>query len=136
MAQIAHDSSDPFVFSYGGRTYIVPPKEGGKFEFVSTPFTDEYGFTVNKRELKKTGETSRNFLDVPDNAVHYLMKASVRKRHKNKIRIITDAMSQIDHERAELRAATAALAAERLAFEDKLAVVSVTPSPKAGKAKR
>ena len=34
MPQIVYDGDEPFRFGYGGRSYIVPPKQGGRWEIV------------------------------------------------------------------------------------------------------
>jgi len=136
MPQIVYDGDEPFRFGYGGRSYIVPPKQGGRWEIVYEPYTDEDGFSRNRRVLTKVGESARNFIDVPAGAIAHLFRAEIRKLHKNKIRVISDAMSQVQSELDELKAERAQLESERAELAEKMALLEVGAKPKTTKAKR
>jgi len=134
MPQIVYDGDEPFRFGYGGRSYIVPPKQGGRWEVVYEPYTDEDGFSRNRRVLTKVGESARNFIDVPAGAIAHLFRAEIRKMHKNKIRVISDAMSQVQSELDELKAERAKLDREKEELADRLAALEVSSESK-GKVK-
>lgn len=131
MPQIAYDGDKPFRFAYGGRTYIVPPKQGGRWEIVYESCEDEFGFKKNRRVLKKTAETKRNFIDVPAGAIAHLFRGEVRKMHKNKIRIIDNMASQVEHEMMHLQAERSRLEEEKQELAEKLAAFEGSRSPKA-----
>ena len=130
MPQIVYDGDEPFRFGYGGRSYIVPPKQGGRWEIVYEPYVDEDGFSRNRKVLAKVGESARNFIDVPHGAIAHLFRAEIRKMHKNKIRVISDAMSQVQSELEDLKAERAKLDREKEKFAEQLAALEVPASTK------
>lgn len=127
MPQIVYDGDEPFQFGYGGRTYTVPPRQGGKWEIITEEYKDEHGFSKNRRVLAKTGESKRNFIDVPENAIAHLFKNSVRRMHKNRIRVISDAMSQVEHELADIKTERAQLEAEKKELADRISMLEAGP---------
>ena len=138
MPQIVYDGDEPFRFGYGGRTYIVAPKQGGRWEILYEDYTDDDGFRRARRVLTKTGESARNFIDVPKGAIAHLFKASMRKVHQNKIRVIGDAMAQVEHELKDLRNEREQLEAEKAELADRLAAIEAMetmPKKKAPRAK-
>jgi hypothetical protein len=126
MPQIVYDGDEPFRFGYGGRTYTVPPKQGGKWEVIYEKFMDEHGFERTRRVLVKTGESSRNFIDVPEGAVRHLFKNNIRRMHKNKIRVIDDAMSQVEHQLKDIKADRTKLEQEKRELADRVAALEAT----------
>tara|TARA_R100001594_G_scaffold57489_1_gene91401 strand:- start:190 stop:603 length:414 start_codon:yes stop_codon:yes gene_type:complete len=137
MPQITYDGDTPFTFGYGGRTYIVPPKQGGKWEVVHEQYVDDYGFARSRRVLTKTGESKRNFIDVPAGAVRHLFKNKIKQLHKNRIRVIDDAMSQVEHELKDIQAARAQLEAEKQELADRIAALEAKqPATKKAPRKR
>ena len=135
MPQITHNSDEPFVFAYGGRTYIVPPKHGGKWGVVYEPYVDDNGFSKSRRVVQQTGESARNFIDVPDGAVIHLSSAKMRKRHKNKISVVSDVITQVEHELKDLKADRIKLEEEKRELAEKLAALEAAPAKKAPRAK-
>jgi len=137
MPQIVYDGDEPFRFGYGGRTYIVPPRQGGRWEIVHEQYRDNQGFMRSRRVLTKTGESQRNFIDVPAGAVRHLFKNKVRQLHKKRIRVIHDAMSQVDHELKDIQAARAQLETEKQELADRIAALeSKQPATKKAPRKR
>jgi len=135
MAQITYSGDEPFVFAYGGRTYIVPPKHGGRWEVVYEPYVDDNGFEKSRRVVQQTGESARNFIDVPDGALIHLSTAKMRKRHKNRVSAVSDVMAQVEHELKDLRADREKLEEEKTELAEKLAALETTPAKKASRAK-
>tara|TARA_R100001082_G_C4362738_1_gene160208 strand:+ start:2205 stop:2615 length:411 start_codon:yes stop_codon:yes gene_type:complete len=124
MPQVCHDSDRPFIFSYGGRPYIIPPSHGGKWKVVYERQRDKNGKMQTRTLAKKTGDSKRTYIDIPDEAWRQLQDGEHISRHKGKVRILKDVQTQMEAEMEELRRQKEQLLADQQEFSARLAIAS------------
>ena len=124
MPQICSDSDKPYLFSYGGKTYISPPKQGGKWE-VRHENVIVKGRKRNHAVAKKVGDLPRNYIDVPQAAWEMLNKSSIElTRHNGKIRLLADVREAMEEEMESLRKERENLKKAQEEFNTRLAVAT------------
>lgn len=131
MPQVCYDSDRPFVFSYGGRPYIIPPNHGGKWKLTTEKRKDKRGRMKTVTVAKKVGDSTRTYIDIPDEAWRQLQNDSTHlERHKGKVRILQDVQSELEAEMEEIKAAKIKLEEDQKEFATKLSVAMASEPSK------
>tara|TARA_B110000014_G_scaffold263320_1_gene259689 strand:- start:134 stop:553 length:420 start_codon:yes stop_codon:yes gene_type:complete len=127
MPQICIDSDEPFVFAYGGRPYIIPPRHGGRWQLKEELVPNKKGRKVQRSVPKKVGDSNRTYIDVTDTIWRMLTTDStLLERHQNKIRLLSDVQSELQAEMEEIKAAKKKLEEEQEEFTARLAVATAS----------
>jgi len=135
MPQVCYDSDRPFVFSYGGKPYIIPPNHGGKWKLVTEKRKDKRGRMRSITVAKKVGDSTRTYIDIPDEAWRQLQNDSTHlERHKGRVRVLQDVQSQLEAEMEDIKAAKAKLEEDQRQFADRLSI-AMASEPKTNKKK-
>ena len=94
MQRVYNPYDKPFIFAFGGKTWCVPPKDGGTWvmETVPTQFEQQLrsgqtvkvtGSKAQPKFLKATPK--RNWIDVPGDAVARLNQGDLKKRQRDEL---------------------------------------------------
>ena len=92
--RVYNESDTPFIFAYGGKTWCVPPKDGGTWvmETVPTQFEQQLRsgqkmmVTGSKVVPKKEKSTpKRNWLDIPTDAIARLKQGDMKRRQREEL---------------------------------------------------
>lgn len=135
MSVVYNDSENPYVFSHGGRHYIIPPKQGGTWEEQSKDEPDENGNrTTVSRLVKVSDQPKHAFLtDVPDGAIVYLQSGLQKKKQRQQgvvLKFRADVENALEAKYAELEALQKSISAREAALADKIAATAGEPAAK------
>ena len=127
MPQVCNDSDRPFIFSYGGRPYIIPPNHGGRWKLTTEKQRTARGVMRNVTVAKKVGDSTRTYIDIPVEAWRQLQNDSSHiERHKGRVRLLQDVQSELEAEMKEIQEAKVALQQEQEMFNAQLAVATAS----------
>ena len=136
MPQVCYDSDEPFIFCYGGKPYIIPPNHGGKWKLVTERRKNKRGRMVAMTVAKKVGDSTRTYIDIPDEAWRQLQNDSSHlERHKGKVRVLQDVQTQLEAEMQDIREAKEKLEQDQKEFATKLSVAMASDTKPASKKK-
>lgn len=147
--RVYNPNDKAFFFPYGGKTFCVPPVNGGTWIQESVRFhrkdyahdgspIDVRGYEV---KVKKVSDLpKRNWVDVPAGAVEELKKGSMKRRMREELGgplkfeadVSAELDSKVSDKMAEIQRLEAEIAAKRAALEEtekSLEVLAPKPKP-------
>lgn len=87
-------SDKPFIFAYGGKTWCVPPKDGGTWVMETVPTQFEQQLRSGQKMMvsgskvvpkKEKATPKRNYIDLPADAVARLKQGDMKKRQRDEL---------------------------------------------------